>query len=48
MCEMTLHVHLGGGVDLVGIILYWALLTPSWDHILGVGGTLEDGAPSRP
>ena len=42
MCEMALHVHFGG-VALVGIILYWALITPSWDHILGVGMTLIRG-----
>ena len=26
-----LHVHLGGGVTLVGDYHYWALLTSSWD-----------------
>ena len=25
------------GVALVGVILYWALLTPSWDPLSGIG-----------
>ena len=28
---MSLHVHFRWGVTLVGVILYWDLLIPSWD-----------------
>ena len=30
---LSLHVHLGGGVALVGEFIYWTLLTPSWENI---------------
>ena len=32
-------------VALVEDYHYWALLTPSWDHILGVGQLPVDDAP---
>ena len=33
---MPLHVHYRWGVALVGKLLYWALLTPSWVNIFQV------------
>ena len=33
---MSLHVHFRWGVALVGKLLYWALLTPSWVNIFQV------------
>ena len=33
------------GVALVGNYHYWALLTPSWDHISGAGQLSMDGDP---
>ena len=44
LCEMALHVH-RWGVALIGIILYWAFLTSSWNHISGTRQVLEDDAP---
>ena len=33
---MPLHVHFSWGVSLIGKLLYWALLTPSWVNIFQV------------
>ena len=35
------------GVALVEKIFYWALLTSSWDLLLGTGGVQGDDAPTR-
>ena len=40
-----LHVHFRWGVAIVGDYHYWALLTPSWDHISGAGQLPVDDAP---
>ena len=36
------------GVALVGEFFYWALLTPSWDPLSGIGGVQGDDALTRP
>ena len=36
------------GVALVGGILYWPLLTPSWDPFSGTGSVQGDVAHLRP
>ena len=36
-CEHGIACALRWGVALVGDFLYWALLTPSWEHISGTG-----------
>ena len=33
----TIACTLKWGVALIGVILYWALLTPSWDPLSGTG-----------
>ena len=35
------------GVALVGEFFYWALLTSSWDPLLGTGGVQGEDAPTR-
>ena len=42
---VTIPCALRWGVALVGDYRYWALLTPSWDHISGAGQLPVDGAP---
>ena len=32
LVNIVLHVHLGGGVALIGDFLFWALLTSSWEN----------------
>ena len=41
----TIACALRCGVALVGDYHYWALLTPSWDHILSSRMLLVDDAP---
>ena len=36
------------GVALVGVILYWSLLTSSWDPLSGTRSVQGDDAHSRP
>ena len=43
-----LPVHFRWGVAIVGDYHYWALLTPSWDHISGARQLPVDDAPWRP
>ena len=41
----TISCAVRWGVALVGDYHYWALLTPSWDHISSVGQLPVDDAP---
>ena len=41
----TIACALSWGVALVRGYHYWALLTPSWDHISGVGQLPVDDGP---
>ena len=41
----TIACALGWGVALAGDNQYWALLTPSWDHISGAGQLPMDDTP---
>ena len=41
----TIACALRWGVALIGDYHYWALLTPSWDHISGVRQLPVDDAP---
>ena len=36
------------GVAIVGEFFYWALFTPLWDPLSGIGGVQGDGDPTRP
>ena len=48
MCVCAIACALRWGVALVGEFLYWALLTPSWENISGMGGTSGEGTHMRP
>ena len=45
VCLIVRPCALRWGVALIGDYHYWALLTPSWDHISGAGQLPVDGAP---
>ena len=44
ICDGPLHVHFRLGVAHVGKYNYWALFTPSWDPLSGIGSIQENGA----
>ena len=44
ICDGPLYVHFRFGVAHVGKYNCWALLTPSWDLLSGIGSTQEDDA----
>ena len=48
LCEHDIACALRWEVALVGIILYWALLTPSWDPLTGTRSTPMNDTQTRP